>query len=159
MRTFASVAVLLIAVLQPPVNAHAQKCPNCDSIPMPMYPKEQAFKLEVDSTFAVRCFGTTTTNEYLHVRRGAFVGWTLAPKAGVASVVVEFGSTTPFEAGAHTFLVYKGQWTWARIRPDLKVDKDAGCDGSNTTIYMYTLGLIQSGPGIIVCPPDRPDCQ
>lgn len=161
MKTIALVAVILTAVLQSPVRTPAQTCPNCASMLMANYPKSPAIEMDIDSSFVVRCDPSGDVHPYVHVPPGGFIAWKLAPNATASSVVVEFGTTSPFDGQAHTFLVYKGQWTWARIRPNLQVDKDARCDGSNTKIYTYTISGLKAmdGGGVIVCPPDRPSCN
>lgn len=157
-------AVLLCAAVLLPTAAVAGECPNCDSAPMPNYPGP-AFKLDIRDEgggYTAYCTGTPNSYPFLHVTPGSFVAWTLDLKSPAPYVVVTFG-TSPFDNEVSTFVVYRGQWTWARIRDSIKPDEDARCGEDNENVYMYTIAFSgvspRSGPGVIVCPPGNPTCQ
>lgn len=159
----ASLALLLLVVLAPAAGT-AGECPNCASVPMPGYPTA-AFRMEVRDDgggFTTFCDGTPNSYPFLHVTPGNFVAWTLDAKAAVPYVVVTFG-VSPFDDDVSVFVVYRGQWTWARVRESIKPDPDALCGADNEDAYTYTITTLgaspRSGPGIIVCPPGNPTCH
>lgn len=161
----ASLALLLCILTLIPAVGGAGTCPNCASEPMPNY-TGPAFKLDIredGGSFSVYCTGTTSTSEYLHVTPGAFVAWTLDPKSTAPFAVVTFG-LSPFDDDVAVFVVYRGQWTWARVRDTIKPDPEAPCGGANPDVYVYTVsgasgGSPRSGPGVVVCPPENPGCH
>jgi len=161
----ASLVLLLCILILVPVATGAGTCPNCGSEPMPNYPGP-AFKLNVredGGALAVYCSGTATPSEYLHVTPGSFVAWTLDPKSKAPFAVVTFG-ISPFDDDVAVFVVYRGQWTWARVRDTIKPDPDAPCGAANPDAYAYTVtgssgGSPRSGPAVVICPPSSPTCQ
>jgi hypothetical protein len=131
---------------------------------MPHYP-DPAFQLEVREDgggFGAFCNATPNSYPFLHVTPGDFIAWTLDPRATVPYVTVTFGMS-PFDDDVSVFVVYRGQWTWARVRASIKTDPDAKCGEENQNAYLYTItalgGSPRSGPGVIVCPPTNPTCQ
>jgi hypothetical protein len=130
---------------------------------VPHYPGP-AFRLEIrdQGGFSAFCEGTTDSYPFLHVTPGSFVAWTLEPTATVPFVVVTF-PMSPIDDDVSVFVIYRGQWTWARIRESIKVDPEATCGDGSNTVYSYTISTLgaamQLGPGVIVCPPGNPTCQ
>ena len=163
MKHAAIVLLLCLVVLLP--AAAAGECPNCNSIPMPGYPGP-AFRLDIRGEgegFAAFCAGTPDNYPFLHVTPGSFVAWTLDAKSTAPYVVVTFG-ISPFDDDVSVFVVYRGQWTWARVRESIKTDPEAKCGEDNENVYLYTIspaGMTArySAPGVIVCPPTNPSCQ
>lgn len=161
----ASMALLLCVLAAIPFSARAGECPNCGPEPMQNYPGP-AFKLDIrerDGGFTVYCGGTEDSYEYLHVTPGSFVAWTLDPKSPAPFAVVTFG-VSPFDDDVAVFVVYRGQWTWARVRESIKPDPAAPCGGENETLFTYAVsgatgGAPRSGPGVVVCPPGTPNCH
>ncbi len=170
MRACLVQALVAVTMLVVPVSVRPADCPNCVYDSVPNYGEARVYKVNIvhvgqrtDRKYKFLCereVGDVEDNPRVYVPEGSFVAWKLAVDAADEYVVVELTGRGIFEGDVRSIVVYRGQWSWARVASG-KALEYVNCrsrPASHKDPFCLRGQCDTPGPGVIVCPPPPQPC-